>query len=542
MRITCSRDDLSNALAILSRVIRTTTTLPQLRHVLVSTAPGQVHICATDLEIGVVCTLVAEVEREGKMTVPLRTLLRALKTHTQEERITLSTEGVTSPRGATEAVLVIDDHISVSCTDGTTFPAFNRLTAFARTLHCASTHLLQQLIHHIAFAADTAPDAHPLFSSLWIQIRKDDITFAAGSASCCVLHTLPLAESTTPDLYLVSAFSLNKMVELLPPQQEVTLEIDRRKSLLCLHTETVTCLLRLVDPGMKRWASENGEWRQTSRGETRPFESSFPKHLPTRITVSYTALSSVFALRDVPVSCEIQEGADQSYLTLCVYQPDVVQTYTLPVHLKGPAFARLWLNMRSLASVLVLPEKAEWLILSFGPSPSHADSMVLHWVNSDGKEDSSYTYAFAPLDVLTALASPSVRQHCSTPAVERLCQRWRESWQEQLGTDQRLMHLGEEVISLIVSLLAQAYRPLQSELEQSSRHVQSLATRYSGENLIQVCIQQSQHVVRALTIAAFSEEGSHLKTPAGAFHFRASEIQDALEQENVPKKRVIVAN
>ena len=84
MRITCSRDKLSNALTILSGVMRTTTTLPQLRHVLVSTAPGQVHICATDLNIGIVCTLVAEVEREGKMTVPLRTLLRALRTHTQE--------------------------------------------------------------------------------------------------------------------------------------------------------------------------------------------------------------------------------------------------------------------------------------------------------------------------------------------------------------------------------------------------------------------------------------------------------------------------
>ena len=245
----------------------------------------------------------------------------------------------------------------------------------------------------------------------------------------------------------------------------------------------------------------------------------------------------------MPVSCEVQEGADQSYLTLTAYLPETVQTYTLPVHLKGPVFSPALGEYAKPGIGACTTRKRQsgssWAL-------GHFQRMQTHWwcngSMETGKEDASYTYAFAPLDLFTALASPSVRKLWQTRVTARLIQSWRESWAERSGADQRLAVLGEEVISLIVPLLAHNYRPLPGELELSLRNVQHLTTRYSGENLIQVCVQQAQYVVRALTIAAFSEEGSHLKTIAGAFHFRASEIQDALERENAPKERVVRAN
>src|SRR5207248_3765491 len=70
MHITCRRRDLYRALRLLSRTIPTRSALPILQNVLIE-APGagRLRLAATNLEIGIACSIEAVVEQEGSTTV-----------------------------------------------------------------------------------------------------------------------------------------------------------------------------------------------------------------------------------------------------------------------------------------------------------------------------------------------------------------------------------------------------------------------------------------------------------------------------------------
>lgn len=74
MKIICTQENLAQALSYLERVVGRQTTLPILSNVLLETENGRLKISATNLEIGVVVSIGAKIEREGKITVPAKIL------------------------------------------------------------------------------------------------------------------------------------------------------------------------------------------------------------------------------------------------------------------------------------------------------------------------------------------------------------------------------------------------------------------------------------------------------------------------------------
>ena len=93
MHITCRRRELHRALRLLSRAISTRSALPILQNVLIE-APGtdRLRLAATNLEIGIACSIEAAVEQEGSVAVPALPLLAFLREPSDEERITIRTE------------------------------------------------------------------------------------------------------------------------------------------------------------------------------------------------------------------------------------------------------------------------------------------------------------------------------------------------------------------------------------------------------------------------------------------------------------------
>lgn len=74
MKITCTQENLSRALSYLERVVGKQTTLPILSNYLLETEKGRLKISATNLEIGVIVSIGAKIEKEGKITVPAKIL------------------------------------------------------------------------------------------------------------------------------------------------------------------------------------------------------------------------------------------------------------------------------------------------------------------------------------------------------------------------------------------------------------------------------------------------------------------------------------
>lgn len=74
MEVTCTQENFARALSYLERVVGKQTTLPILSNFLLETEKGRLKISATNLEIGVIVSIGAKIEKEGKITVPAKIL------------------------------------------------------------------------------------------------------------------------------------------------------------------------------------------------------------------------------------------------------------------------------------------------------------------------------------------------------------------------------------------------------------------------------------------------------------------------------------
>jgi DNA polymerase-3 subunit beta len=93
MKVTCTQENFSRSLSYLDRVVGKQSTLPILSNFLLETEKGRLKISATNLEIGVIVSLGAKIEREGKITVPAKILTNFIYNLPQGDVLELEEEG-----------------------------------------------------------------------------------------------------------------------------------------------------------------------------------------------------------------------------------------------------------------------------------------------------------------------------------------------------------------------------------------------------------------------------------------------------------------
>ena len=74
MKASVSQQELAHGLSTVSRAVSPRSTLQVLANVLIATDEGRIRISATNLELGISCWIKAEIEEEGSITIPARTI------------------------------------------------------------------------------------------------------------------------------------------------------------------------------------------------------------------------------------------------------------------------------------------------------------------------------------------------------------------------------------------------------------------------------------------------------------------------------------
>jgi DNA polymerase-3 subunit beta len=92
MKISCKRENLSRALLIVSRIVKSRATLPVLSNILISTDKGRIKLVATDLESAVSTWIGAKIDVEGAITLPARTLVEYVQA-SSDETISIEADG-----------------------------------------------------------------------------------------------------------------------------------------------------------------------------------------------------------------------------------------------------------------------------------------------------------------------------------------------------------------------------------------------------------------------------------------------------------------
>ena len=157
MKISVLQENLSYGLAIVSRAVSNRSVLPVLSNILLVAENDRLRLAATDLEIGVTCTVGAQIHQAGATTVPARTFTDLVST-LSDTRIDLelneSTDTLEVSNEASQARL--------QCIRPDEFPPLHAPESQGLRLLGAD---LKEAILQVAFAAASA-DARPVLTGV----------------------------------------------------------------------------------------------------------------------------------------------------------------------------------------------------------------------------------------------------------------------------------------------------------------------------------------------------------------------------------------
>lgn len=120
MKLSCTQENLRTALSILERIAGKQSSLPILSNILLETEKGQLHLSATNLEIGVITSIGAKIEEDGRVTIPAKLFINFIQNLALDQVVNIEQIG-------TQIVLESGNYkVKINGLDGKDFPIIPR--------------------------------------------------------------------------------------------------------------------------------------------------------------------------------------------------------------------------------------------------------------------------------------------------------------------------------------------------------------------------------------------------------------------------------
>ena len=171
MKCTVSPSALGAALSLVSRAVSPRSTLPILGNVLLETGADGLRLSATNLDLTITATVAAEVESEGRTTVPAR-LVTDYVASLGEAPCTIELDGATQVLRLRCGI----HRTNIHGIDAVEFPPLPQRDGETTVELDAPT--LESAIGQTALAA-SADEARPVLTGVLVQLAADRVTLAA---------------------------------------------------------------------------------------------------------------------------------------------------------------------------------------------------------------------------------------------------------------------------------------------------------------------------------------------------------------------------
>jgi len=203
LRITCSKDELVHGLSLVARALSTRTAIQILSGILLEASGSELRLAATDMELSVRATVPAQVQGEGSIVLPGRTIVDIARL--------LPADEVTLEHRASESVV----HLSSGSASYTlqTFNAedFPRLPdpaeATTFTVECAP---LLETIGRVARAA-SRDEARPVLTGVLVQFTGGKLVMAATDSYRLAIKETPLSGAPAELEAIIPSRALNEL-------------------------------------------------------------------------------------------------------------------------------------------------------------------------------------------------------------------------------------------------------------------------------------------------------------------------------------------
>jgi|SRR5579871_3858233 DNA polymerase-3 subunit beta len=222
MHLFCAQTALAEALDLASQAVPSKAVIPILSHVLLSADPRDgTTLTATDLEIGILAHLEAELVEPGRLAVPAKLLLDLVKRLPATDRLELRSDDrhtltIAAPRNLT--------HIRGQ--DAEQYPRLAGGELFGSAFFIESA-ALKVAIESSAFAA-SKDTARPTLTGVYLDAQGEQLYLVGADSFRLARAGIPFT-GALPQPLLIPARALLHLARILPPDDTVECHVSERR-------------------------------------------------------------------------------------------------------------------------------------------------------------------------------------------------------------------------------------------------------------------------------------------------------------------------
>lgn len=242
MRVTCDQEELHRALGTAGRAVAAKTTLPVLGNYLLDAGDDRLTVSATNLDIGISCTVPANVATPGRITLQARVLNEFVGSLLAGEVSLFQDQNplmIQVEAGHSKAHL--------RGMDPEEFPALTAATTEGTTFN-VDPSALRDAISQVVFAA-ASDDSRPVLAGVQFEARDNIVSMAAADGFRMSLRSMTLTESVpSPVSIIVPAKSMSELQRVLADITDaVQMRVTPNGSQLIVTAPNLTFSSRLID-------------------------------------------------------------------------------------------------------------------------------------------------------------------------------------------------------------------------------------------------------------------------------------------------------
>jgi DNA polymerase III subunit beta len=304
MKCTVSPSALSAALSLVSRAVSPRSTLPVLGNVLLETAEGGLRVTATNLDLTMAATVPAEVELDGRTTVPAR-LLAEYVASLAEAPCTVELDTATQVLRLSCGV----HRTNLHGIDAVEFPPLPARDADASIELDAA--VFANAVSQTAMAA-SSDEASPVLTGVLFSVDGERLTLAATDRHRLAVKTLdvaPTGEKPFSGSVIVPSRHLSEVARAVnPTRPTVAISFSEQRNQVFFHLKDLDVSSRLIEGNYPNYA------------QVIPGESTTTVKLPTASLLREAKTASVLA-RDAANPVRLRVG--DNTLTLVAQTAEV---------------------------------------------------------------------------------------------------------------------------------------------------------------------------------------------------------------------------
>jgi len=237
LKITVSKDELVQALGVVSRAVSTRTSVQILSGILLEASGGELRVAATDMELSLRATIAAQTDGDGSLVLPGKTLVDIARL--------LPSDEVTIEHKPTESVV----HVTAGSASYTLhtynpedFPRLPDVTA-VQTFPIDRESLLET-IQRVARAA-SRDESRPVLTGILVQFAGGTLTMAATDSYRLAVKETELS-SKAPDLEaIVPGRALTELARIATAGD--TIDVGVHENQVVFGTEGIWLTTRRID-------------------------------------------------------------------------------------------------------------------------------------------------------------------------------------------------------------------------------------------------------------------------------------------------------